>query len=161
MKEQQNIVSPSDHGTYTKGQIPFGPPVREPFSFDEKVGFYRDLGFVGIQFHDDDIVPDIDEKTHAQLMAETKTVKAQLDDQGLTAEVVAPRLWESPETIDGAYTSNSRKEREYALERSKRCVDISNEIGVPKPCIVACPRRHLYPRNEIIVRRGGSDSGCY
>ena len=85
------------------------PPVREPFSFDEKVGFYRDLGFVGIQFHDDDIVPDIDAKTHTQLIARTKAVKTQLDDQGLTAEVVAPRLWESPQTIDGAYTANNPK----------------------------------------------------
>ena len=65
-----------------EGTDPFGPPVREAFSFDEKVGFYRDLGFVGIQFHDDDIVPGIDEKTHAQLIARTKTVKKQLDDHG-------------------------------------------------------------------------------
>ena len=112
-----------------EGSDPFGPDVRESYSFDEKVGFYRDLGFVGIQFHDDDIVPDIDGKTHSQLMARTKTVKAQLDDHGLTAEVVAPRLWESPQTIDGAYTSNSPQERQYALDRSKRCVDIANEIG--------------------------------
>ena len=112
-----------------EGTDPFGPPVRETFSFDEKVAFYRDLGFVGIQFHDDDIVPDIDEKTYTQLMAEAKAVKRQIDAHGLTAEVVAPRLWESPQTIDGAYTSNSPKERHYALERSKRCVDIANEVG--------------------------------
>jgi len=112
-----------------EGADPFGPPVRESFSFDKKVGFYRDLGFVGIQFHDDDIVPDIDEKPHAELIRRTKEVKTQLDGEGLTAEVVAPRLWESPQTIDGAYTSNSAKERQYALERSKRCVDIANEIG--------------------------------
>ncbi len=112
-----------------EGADPFGPPVRDPFSFDEKVGFYRDLGFVGIQFHDDDIVPDIDTKTHAQLMARTKAVAQQLDDHGLTPEVIAPRLWESPQTIDGAYTSNSAEDRAYALERSKRCVDIANAIG--------------------------------
>ena len=68
-------------------------------------------------------------KTYTQLIARTKTVKKQLDAQGLTAEVVAPRLWESPQTLDGAYTSNSPKERQYALERSKRCVDVANEIG--------------------------------
>jgi len=116
-----------------EGTDPFGPAVRESFSFDEKVEFYRDLGFVGIQFHDDDIVPDIDETFnkggHAQLMSRTKAVKTQIDTQGLTAEVVAPRLWESPLTIDGAYTANSAKSRQYALERSKRCIDIANEIG--------------------------------
>ena len=129
MKGQQNIVFSFGPWNIHEGTDPFGPPVRASFSFDEKVRFYRDLGFVGIQFHDDDIVPDIDEKTHAQLIAQTKKVKTQLDTHGLTAEVVAPRLWESPQTIDGAYTSNSAKERAYALERSKRCVDIANEIG--------------------------------
>ncbi len=111
-----------------EGSDPFGPPVRESFSFDEKVEYYRDLGFEGIQFHDDDVVPDIDDKTHAQIVARAKDVKRQIDDHGLLAEVIAPRLWESPLTIDGAFTSNSEKERQYALDRSKRCVDIANEI---------------------------------
>lgn len=111
-----------------EGADPFGPPVREPFSFDEKVDSYRELGFEGIQFHDDDVVPDIDNKTHAQIIARAKSVKKQIDNHGLVAEVIAPRLWESSLTIDGAFTSNSEKERQYALDRSKRCVDIANEI---------------------------------
>ncbi len=111
-----------------EGADPFGPPVRESYSFDEKVSFYRDLGFVGIQFHDDDVVPDIDSKTHTELISRTRSVKAQLDDQGLTTEVIAPRLWESPQTIDGAFTSNSAEERQYAIERSKRCIDIANVL---------------------------------
>ncbi len=111
-----------------EGADPFGPPVRDSFSFDEKVDFYRDLGFEGIQFHDDDVVPDIDNKTHAQIIARAKTVKEQIDNHGLVAEVIAPRLWESSLTIDGAFTSNSENERQYAIDRSKRCVDIANEI---------------------------------
>ena len=58
------------------------PPFGNHIVLMRRSDFYRDLGFVGIQFHDDDIVPDIDEKTHSQLMARTKTVKAQLDDHG-------------------------------------------------------------------------------
>ena len=111
-----------------EGADPFGPPVRESFSFDEKVEFYRKLGFVGIQFHDDDVVPDIDDKTHTQLISRAKDVKALIDSHGLTAEVIAPRLWESSKTIDGAFTSNSKEERHYAIERSKRCVDIANVL---------------------------------
>ena len=111
-----------------EGADPFGPPVRESFSFNQKVETYRDLGFDGIQFHDDDVVPDIDEKTHEQIIAKAKEVKTQIDNHGLTAEVIAPRLWESPLTIDGAFTSNSPKERQYALDRSKRCIDIANVI---------------------------------
>ena len=112
-----------------EGEDPFGPPVRDSYSFDEKIGFYRDLGFVGIQFHDDDIVPDIDDKTHGQIMQQTKRVKKLIESQGITPEIVAPRLWFAPQTIDGGYTSNLSSDRDYAIERSKRCVDIANEIG--------------------------------
>ena len=112
-----------------EGEDPFGPPVRDSYSFDEKIGFYRDLGFVGIQFHDDDIVPDIDNKTHEQIMRQTRNVKRLIESLGLTPEIVAPRLWFAPQTIDGAYTSNLSSDRDYALERSKRCVDVANEIG--------------------------------
>ena len=136
-----------------EGADPFGPPVREAFTFDEKVEFYRALGFVGIQFHDDDIVPDIDDKTHAQLISRTKTVKTQLDNHGLTPEVVAPRLWESPQTIDGAYTANATTAREYALERSKRCVDVANEIGC-KNIVLWLAREGTY------IRESKSSSGA-
>jgi xylose isomerase len=112
-----------------EGADPFGPPIRDSFTFDEKVEVYRQLGFVGIQFHDDDVVPGINDKTHAQLIARTKEVKTLISNHGLTPEVVAPRLWEDPRTVDGAYTSNSASEREYAIERSKRCIDVANEIG--------------------------------
>lgn len=112
-----------------EGEDPFGPPVRDSYSFDEKIGFYRDLGFVGVQFHDDDIVPDIDDKTHEQIMWQTRYVKKLIESHGLTPEIVAPRLWFAPQTIDGGYTSNLASDRDYALERSKRCVDIANEIG--------------------------------
>jgi len=48
---------------------------------------------------------------------------------GLTAEFVAPRLWEDPLTIDGGYTANDLSSRKYAVERSKICIDIANELG--------------------------------
>ena len=112
-----------------EGEDPFGPPVRDSYSFDEKIGFYRDLGFAGVQFHDDDIVPDIDDKTHEQIMQQTRNVKRLIESLGLTPEIVAPRLWFAPQTIDGAYTANLSSDRDYAIERSKRCVDVANEIG--------------------------------
>lgn len=80
-------------------------------------------------FHDDDAVPDIDGKSSAQLHKEAKALKKRLDDAGVAAEMVAPRLWFSPMTIDGAYTSNDSKCRQYAIERSLRCIDIANDLG--------------------------------
>ncbi len=79
-------------------------------------------------FHDDDAVPDIDGKSGEQLHKEAKALKKRLDDAGVAAEMVAPRLWFSPNTIDGAYTSNDPKCRQYAIERSLRCIDIANDL---------------------------------
>src|SRR5437762_13609334 len=82
-----------------------------------------------MMFHDDDAVPDIDGKSDQQVRKEAKDLKKRLDGAGIAAEMVAPRLWFSPMTIDGAYTSNDAKCRRYAIERSLRCIDIANYLG--------------------------------
>jgi len=112
-----------------EGADPFGPPVRKPIAFAKKVKEYRNLGYEGVQFHDDDAVPDLDEKTPEQMRAMARRVKKMLDGEGLKAEFVAPRLWFSPKTIDGAYTSNNPAHRRYAIERSLKAIDIANELG--------------------------------
>ncbi|MEO6035123.1 MAG: TIM barrel protein, partial [Verrucomicrobiota bacterium] len=48
---------------------------------------------------------------------------------GIVAEMVAPRLWFAPQTVDGAYTSNDPKHRQYAIDRSLRCIDIGKILG--------------------------------
>lgn len=113
----------------SEGQDPYGPPTRPAQSFDWKLEQLRKLGFDAMMFHDDDAVPEIDGKTDAQLKAEAKALKKRLDDAGVAAEMVAPRLWFSPMTIDGAYTSNDPKCRKYAIERSLRCIDIARYLG--------------------------------
>src|SRR5262245_17310019 len=111
------------------GADPFGPPVRPDVAFGEKLRAYKKLGFDGVQFHDDDVCPaDLDPAATRKAVAEVKKV---LDGEGLFVEILAPRLWEDPRTIDGGYTSNNAAERKYALERSKRCIDISNQLGCP------------------------------
>jgi len=112
-----------------EGADPFGPAVRQSYDFQQKLAVYRELGFEGIQFHDDDIVTDIEQKSYAEIMKEAGAVRRRLDELGLVAEIVAPRLWESERTIDGAFTSNDAKERAYAIERSKQAVDIAREMG--------------------------------
>jgi xylose isomerase len=109
------------------GRDPFGPEVREELTFAAKIKEYKKLGFDGVQFHDDDVVPaDLDfQKT----MGEVGKVKKILEGEGLFCEFIAPRLWEHPKTIDGAYTSNNASDRKYAIERSKRAIDIANAIG--------------------------------
>ena len=113
----------------SEGQDPYGPTTRPAQSFDWKLDQLKKLGFDAMMFHDDDAVPDIDGKSSAQLRKEARALKRRLDDAGVAAEMVAPRLWFSPMTIDGAYTSNDPKCRKYAIERSLRCIDIAHDLG--------------------------------
>ena len=112
-----------------EGADVFGPTVRKTVDFDKKLGLYKLLGFDGVQFHDDDAVPVLKGKTYGQIIAEASALKKRLDNMGLVAEFVAPRLWEDPMTIDGGYTANDKACREYAIERSKVSIDIANALG--------------------------------
>ena len=109
------------------GADPFGPPVRREVEFAQKIREYKKLGFDGVQFHDDDVVPaDLDPQA---TMKGALQVKKMLEGEGLFCEFIAPRLWEHPNTIDGGYTANSAADRRYAIDRSKRAVDIANALG--------------------------------
>jgi xylose isomerase len=112
-----------------EGADPFGPAVRKSKSFREKLDLYKQLGFDGVQFHDDDAVPELNNLTPQQIISQAAEIKKALDDHGLIAEFVAPRLWEDERTIDGGYTSNDPGCRNYAIERSKRTIDIANALG--------------------------------
>jgi xylose isomerase len=112
-----------------EGSDPFGPLVRKSIIFSKKLTFYKKLGFDGVQFHDDDAVHDMNDLTPQQIISKAKSLKGILDDKGLIAEFVAPRLWEDARTIDGGYTSNDPDFRKYAIDRSKRAIDIANAMG--------------------------------
>ena len=112
----------------SEGQDPYGPPVRSPQAFDWKLAQLKKHGFDAMMFHDDDAVPDLENKSAKQILKEARELKKRLDGLGIVAEMVAPRLWFHPNTIDGGYTSNDPKCRAYAIERSKVCIDIANEL---------------------------------
>jgi xylose isomerase len=127
----------TDHATYrfsfgpwnlSEGGDPFGPPVRAPLTFAEKLRIAKQLGFEAMQFHDDDAVPNLDSLPPAEIAAQARAMRKLLADHGLVAEFVAPRLWETPRTIDGGFTSNDPAERAYATERALKGVDIANEM---------------------------------
>jgi xylose isomerase len=113
----------------SEGADPFGPNVRDVFAHGKKFGLYRSLGFEGVQLHDDDAVPDIDSFTAPQVAAKAKELGQALRDEGLEPEFVAPRLWFPDATIDGAFTSNSDGDRQYAWDRTQRAVDVARAMG--------------------------------
>jgi xylose isomerase len=92
----------------SEGSDPFGPNVRAAYPHEKKFKLYKSLGFDGVQFHDDDVVPGLEKLKPAQIMAKAGKVAKELRAQGLVAEFVAPRLWFAAETVDGGYTSNSK-----------------------------------------------------
>ena len=113
----------------SEGADPFGPDVRAVFPHEKKFALYRELGFEGVQFHDDDVVPDLDKMTPEQVLRKAAGMKAMLDNEGLTPEFVAPRLWFAEQTVDGAFTANSATDRAYAWARTRQCIDITRALG--------------------------------
>jgi xylose isomerase len=110
----------------SEGNDPFGPTVRPTVAWADKLKVFKRLGFDAVMFHDDDIVPQIEEKAWPQIEREAREMRKSIEGEGLVTEVTAPRLWEDARTVDGAFTSNNPKERQWAIDRAKRCIDISN-----------------------------------
>ena len=135
----------------SEGGDPFGPEVRPAFPHEEKYALYRPLGFEGVQFHDDDVVPGLDGLTPDSLLKQAVAVKTMLDNQGLTPEFVAPRLWFDPRTVDGGYTSNSAADRAYAWDRTKKAIDIARAIGC-KAMVLWLSREGSYIREAKDAR---------
>ena len=125
------------------GVDPFGPAVRQELDFDRKIRGFKDLGFDGMQMHDDDVVSA--DLSWIETEKGAARVRKILEDNGLFCEFIAPRLWEDPRTIDGGYTSNSSSDRHYAIERSKRAVDIAKVMGT-KDIVLWLAREGTYIR---------------
>lgn len=135
-----------------EGADPFGPSVRDTLSFAQKLKQFKPLGFDGVQFHDDDAVPDMNDLDSAAITQKARALKNMLDGEGLVAEFVAPRLWEDPRTIDGGYTANDPACRAYAIERSLRAIDIANALGT-KLIVLWLAREGTYVRESKDSKR--------
>ena len=111
------------------GADSYGPATRNEIDLEEKLRKFAEMGFSAIQFHDDDAVPDLNNLTEEEIKEEARKLKGLLDKYGLVAEFVAPRLWMDPHTIDGGFMSTSEEDREFAMWRAYRSIDIANELG--------------------------------
>ncbi len=111
-----------------EGADPFGPTVRQSIEFGRKLEWFRELGYEAVMLHDDDAVPDLEKLTTSQIEQQAGELKQRLADHGLVAEIVAPRLWEGSQWIDGGFTANDPRVRAAAIERSKRTIDIANAL---------------------------------
>jgi xylose isomerase len=135
----------------SEGADPFGPSVRPAFPDEAKYALFRPLGFEGVQFHDDDVVPGLETMSAPQVLGAAAKVSKMLGNQGLTPEFVAPRLWFDARTVDGGYTSNSAADRQYAIDRSLQTIDIAREIG-SKAVVLWLAREGTYLREAKNAR---------
>ena len=140
------------------GADPFGPPVRKEMEYARKLKAYKELGFDAVQFHDDDIVPaDLDWPSTLKGVAEVKKI---LDGEGLFVEIIAPRLWEDPRTIDGALHLQ-QPGRPQVRPRPRQAVRRHRPRGrLQELRPLAGPRGHVHPRGQGRQdrRRAGSST---
>ena len=115
-----------------EGNETFGPGHRKSIGLEEKIKKFAEIGLSGVQFHDDDAVPDMNNMTEKQIIDYAKDVKAMLDKYGLFAEFVAPRLWFDPRTNDGGFNASRKEDREFAQWRARRSCDIAKVLGTNK-----------------------------
>jgi xylose isomerase len=111
------------------GADSYGPETRKPVDLETKFAKFAELGFSAVQFHDDDAVPNMNNMTEEEIKEYACGVKKLLDKYGLAAEFVAPRLWMDPHTVDGGFMSRKKEDRDFAIWRAKRSIDIANELG--------------------------------
>jgi xylose isomerase len=114
-------------GLWTVGwqaRDPFGDASRAPLDPVESVHRLAELGAYGVTFHDDDLLavePDRDKAiaSFKQALAET----------GMKVPMATTNLFTHPIFKDGAFTSNDREVRRYALRKVIRNIDLAAELG--------------------------------
>lgn len=134
------------------GADPFGPPVRKEIRMEEKLENFKALGIDAVQLHDDDAIPEIDRYEGKELIQKAKVLKSTLENTGLVTEFVAPRLWESDMTKDGAFTANLPELRKYAKERSLKSVELCNELGTKNIVLWLAREGNFVPESKSAER---------
>lgn len=109
------------------GRDPFGEPTRDAISPVTIVTRLSELGAYGVNLHDNDLVP-ID-ATASERDKIVSTFKRALADSGMVVPMATTNLFSDPVFKDGAFTSNDRRVRLYALQKTMKSMDLGAELG--------------------------------
>jgi xylose isomerase len=105
----------------------FGDATRPVLDPVEAVHKLAEIGAYGITLHDDDLVPfGSDASTRDSIIA---SFKKALEETGLVVPMVTTNTFTHPVFKDGAFTSNDRSVRRYALRKILRNIDLAAELG--------------------------------
>jgi xylose isomerase len=117
-------------GLWTVGwqaRDPFGDATRRALDPVEIVENLAKLGAYGVTFHDDDLIPfGSDDKARAGHIARFKQA---LERTGMKVPMATTNLFTHPVFKDGAFTSNDRDVRRFALRKVMRNLDLAAELG--------------------------------
>ena len=112
-----------------RGRDPFGDAVRAKLETVDMIKGLADIGVWGVSFHDDDLMSfGAPEK---QRRAELDAFKKALDETGMVCSMATTNLFYHPVFKDGAFTSNDRQIRRYAIQKVMRNLDVAAELGAP------------------------------
>ncbi|GAA1288605.1 xylose isomerase [Pseudonocardia aurantiaca] len=117
-------------GLWTVGwpaRDPFGDATRPALDPVESVHRLSELGAWGVTFHDDDLIPFGSDAAERDRLV--TRFKAALEATGLVVPMMTTNLFTHPVFKDGAFTSNDRGVRRFALRKVLRNLDLAAELG--------------------------------
>jgi xylose isomerase len=117
-------------GLWTVGwqaRDPFGDATRAALDPIRTVSELAKRGAYGVTFHDDDLIPfgssTSDRATHIARF------KKALDENGMKVPMATTNLFSHPVFKDGAFTSNNRDIRRYAIRKVMTNIELAVELG--------------------------------
>jgi len=109
------------------GRDTFGSETRPRLDPNDSVRKLAELGAFGISMHDDDLVSyDASPAERDRIVGRFKETLA---DTGMVVAMATTNLFGHPVFKDGAFTSNDRAVRRYAIAKTMRAIDIGAELG--------------------------------
>ncbi len=125
--------TPEDHFTFGLWTVgwraadPFGDPTRPALDPVETVHRLAELGAWGVTFHDDDLIPFGSDDAVRERQIDR--FRAALAETGLVTPMATTNLFTHPVFRDGAFTSNDRAVRRFALRKVLRNIDLAASLG--------------------------------
>ncbi len=117
-------------GLWTVGwqaRDPFGDATRAALDPVRTVSELAQRGAYGVTFHDDDLIPfgasDADRAAHIARF------KKALDENNMKVPMATTNLFSHPVFKDGAFTSNNRDIRRYAIRKVMTNIELAVELG--------------------------------
>src|SRR5947209_1411431 len=110
-----------------RGRDPFGDAVRPTLTPVEAVRMLAEVGAMGVNLHDNDLVPiDATVQERDRIVREFKSA---CEASGLKVPMATVDLFYDPAFRDGAFTANDPAVRAYAVQKTMRAMDLGAELG--------------------------------